>query len=581
MFYFGEHAAPVTKWRVEGFKGIESAETPLEGTNFLSGINSSGKSSLLQSLLLLAQSSSRDIILNGTILRLGNHSDVVNESSNHIVLEWELDQSQPDRIERPARMRETIVTRIHLRGPKLPAQPETPPLSVSEVEILANGAQIFHASTHRVELKTREANNPNGAWGQALLRVKSIEGKKAPGRTFVTFSGFYPHHAIHKFDASRLVEEVLKKLAASRESDSNVTAFEIYDAIHELRENARFRAPGENLDGISREVFEITNELLEKPLEELSETSREKVVNVVQKLSNIVAEDGYIVFPMMFSPEQAPLFGRRSMIRTAAIRQEYRHAWDTLQAAFTSLKRLADSIAYLGPLREEPKVLSSTGGRNPVVPVGIRGEYTADYLLRNMKTAVAFIDPDGTKQTSPLREAVGTWAAWLGVGDSVDVVDRGKLGRGLTVRVNGKERDLTTIGVGVSQLLPVITIALSVPPNSLVMLEQPELHLHPAVQSRLANFFFSARPDVSMIIETHSEYLITRARRIAIEPQESGREVSFLFAHPSEFGSRIAALQLGPLGDISEWPAGFFDTQDKEGRDLILALAKRRGGRFA
>lgn len=101
----------------------------------------------------------------------------------------------------------------------------------------------------------------------------------------------------------------------------------------------------------------------------------------------------------------------------------------------------------------------------------------------------------------------------LGVGTKVVIEDQRKLGRSLRLQVDGVSRDLTAIGVGARQLLPVVALVLGVPSRSVVLLEQPELHLHPAVQSRLADFLMFAREDIRILVETHSEYLVSRLRR--------------------------------------------------------------------
>lgn len=135
------------------------------------------------------------------------------------------------------------------------------------------------------------------------------------------------------------------------------------------------------------------------------------------------------------------------------------------------------------------------------------------------------------------------------------------------------------MGVGASQLLPVITVVLAAEKGSVVCIEQPELHLHPAVQSRLADFFLWARPDISLIIETHSEYMITRIRRRSAEDTIDGDQISLLFAEQAIGVTTLRSLKLTSLGDLSDWPMGFFDTQDEETRAIVAAIANSaRGG---
>ena len=102
--------------------------------------------------------------------------------------------------------------------------------------------------------------------------------------------------------------------------------------------------------------------------------------------------------------------------------------------------------------------------------------------------------------------------------------DRGKLGHELKVRVatEGVAQDLTHVGVGVSQVLPILVMSLLAEEDTTLIFEQPELHLHPKVQTLLGDFFLSmALLGKQCIVETHSEYLINRLRfRAASAPLE-------------------------------------------------------------
>jgi hypothetical protein len=91
---------------------------------------------------------------------------------------------------------------------------------------------------------------------------------------------------------------------------------------------------------------------------------------------------------------------------------------------------------------------------------------------------------------------------------------------GIDVVPPGLERPVTlsAVGVGVSQVLPVIVQCLVAGPGALVVLEQPELHLHPAAQQRLADFFLACTDwGQNLLVESHSEYLVLRLRRRVAE----------------------------------------------------------------
>ncbi len=107
--------------------------------------------------------------------------------------------------------------------------------------------------------------------------------------------------------------------------------------------------------------------------------------------------------------------------------------------------------------------------------------------------------------TRTLEAAVIDWLQYLGVANSVSSRDQGKLGHELKVALSDTDstHDLTHVGVGVSQVLPILVICLLADRDSTLVFEQPELHLHPKVQTLLGDFFLSmALINKQCIVET-------------------------------------------------------------------------------
>jgi len=133
------------------------------------------------------------------------------------------------------------------------------------------------------------------------------------------------------------------------------------------------------------------------------------------------------------------------------------------------------------------------------------------------------------------------------------------------------------VGIGISQLLPVLTYAYAYE-EKLIALEQPELHLHPAVQAELGDLFIETalgEQDNQFIIETHSEHLILRLlrrirettsdelddERLSLTPED----VAVLYAEPTRSGTEIHNLRITPNGKFANrWPDGFFTEREKE-----------------
>ncbi|MBK5938931.1 AAA family ATPase [Halochromatium roseum] len=133
------------------------------------------------------------------------------------------------------------------------------------------------------------------------------------------------------------------------------------------------------------------------------------------------------------------------------------------------------------------------------------------------------------------------------------------------------------IGVGFSQVFPVVVLAIK-QRTGVIAIEQPELHIHPAVQVELADLFarYALQHNKLMLIETHSEHLLLRLlRRIrtsqatvsdALPEQALTKEdVSVQYVQPSPEGTSFTRLRIDSDGDfVDEWPNGFFDERDEE-----------------
>lgn len=132
------------------------------------------------------------------------------------------------------------------------------------------------------------------------------------------------------------------------------------------------------------------------------------------------------------------------------------------------------------------------------------------------------------------------------------------------------------VGIGISQVLPVVVAALE-PSSSLVAIEQPELHIHPAVQVGLGDLFIrgSKEHGISFLIETHSEHLILRLLRRIRETAEGELppgvlplkpdDVGVVYVQPGEHGVELVPLPVDETGEFTtRWPKGFFDERAEE-----------------
>jgi predicted ATPase len=246
-------------------------------------------------------------------------------------------------------------------------------------------------------------------------------------------------------------------------------------------------------------------------------------------------------------------------------------------------------VKYLGPLRDEPKPVYSLAGTTDSKDIGFRGEHTAAVLEVHRKTPVEYIPSKEFESGSstpiptsnPLPIAVLDWLNYMGVASDVKTFDKGKLGHELKVATAGacSLHDLTNVGVGVSQVLPILVQSLLAEKGSTLIFEQPELHLHPRVQTRLADFFISMTMlKKQCIVETHSEYLINRLRyqSAVSEGDEISKNVIMYFVENQGGKSTYRPVKINKFGVIEDWPKGFFDESEENARAILKAAMDKR-----
>jgi predicted ATPase len=257
--------------------------------------------------------------------------------------------------------------------------------------------------------------------------------------------------------------------------------------------------------------------------------------------------------------------------------------------AFTSdlalaLEKQLRSLYYVGPLRDYPSRLYVWSGETPE-HVGVKGEKTIEAILAGQERTFT-VKPGERKRTLP--ELVAARLRAMGLIRDFQVVPLAKHRKEYEVLVKTGPHmpavKLTDVGFGVSQILPVIVECLYVPAHSVVIFEQPEIHLHPRVQAELADLFVDAirarengQPrHCQFIIESHSEHFLRRLQRRVAEEEISPDDTALYFVHTERDHARLEALDVDRFGNIRNWPQSFFGDEMED----LVARAKAQSSRM-
>ena len=202
--------------------------------------------------------------------------------------------------------------------------------------------------------------------------------------------------------------------------------------------------------------------------------------------------------------------------------------------------------------------------------LGARGEFVMNYLSEQ-RDALARNDPRSTLDDGGrLLAIINRWlavvspGAQLKIGDRIVQADMLVAGFSFDRRKDIATRSFrpTNVGFGLSYTLPVLT-ALLAKPGSLCVIENPEAHLHPRGQTRLAELFAQAAcAGVQVIAETHSDHFLDGVRIAVREGQLRPNQVALHYFERDGSHTRVTSPELQEDGRLSHWPEGFFDQHE-------------------
>jgi hypothetical protein len=249
---------------------------------------------------------------------------------------------------------------------------------------------------------------------------------------------------------------------------------------------------------------------------------------------------------------------------------------------------LMNNIAYLGPLRHFPERTYLWTGTAPK-EMGPRGENTIAMLIASERnrTERRRRGPSLARREPPLDllKQVSDWLNRMNLVNEFQIASIGTDKRfyeaKVSVGVEGIGNSLIDVGFGVSQVLPVVTLLLSAPEGSIVLIEQPEIHLHPSAQAHLADLFLEVAEQrgLQLIIESHSEHLLARLQRRIAETEyafANPDNIKMYFCRAEAHGSSIQPVEINEYGQIANWPENFFGDMAGDVDAMMDAAIERR-----
>lgn len=560
-----------TSYQLQNFRSFEdTGSIELAPITVLCGANSSGKSSILKSILLVKQSSierrSRlvrygalpPLLFNGEFTRLGSWTDVVNgkDREKPITFRWSVSGKRRE-IPRP----EGPVYRRRQQPPSstftfdLGVQFRSSESTSEELSARLHETVLVHDGT-TIEIRS----GPLGAKNHRC-RVSSLGGLTRGSHSFRTNMQYFGlrdvavviQHANMPFDLGDVIVETDGPFVTGLRPVFNESWNAFFEKAALVLQNSRVGIRGTKPRWL---------------------TDFESAVRLYKSKPNADVAD----------PEEEESIKIRGLRHFAfSVLMEMSDRFDECRLALSPYWK---NVRYLGPLRHQPQrfyQFDDTGGFD----LGVSGEFTVQVLSLEANNQLVgrgiTEEADGRiKLSEPERNTLlsktNYWLGKMGLPDVTPVSARQSL---YELNVGDLNVALPDVGFGVSQVLPIVVECLRADKGDLVILEQPEIHLHPKIQSVLADFFIARSSDgIRIIVESHSEYMIKRfCRRIAESTVPNiDALINIVFVSQAESGlAECRSVQVNEYGEIENWPLGFFDSQE----DLYWAQAslRRRGAK--
>jgi predicted ATPase len=329
-----------------------------------------------------------------------------------------------------------------------------------------------------------------------------------------------------------------------RDEDGRVQfGFSFSNLTDDLAFSFTFKDPSDKEQILSRQLLNITGNSknrdvkisYEYEFDELTE-SRELIKNINIGNDEILFDENKSIFPLVFTKDGSGL------------------------PSISSLQR--QKLAYVGAGRIGAlDLFPSSGEAISNNLVGVNGEFTVALLHKksnfDFNVEKSFMRAGFSAKTFQFYDIFTDWFNFIFEKD-FPVAENASLS---TMSMQFGSKDYPQhVGFGLSYFLPILVQGLCLKAGDIFVIENPEAHLEPAVQSRAMEFLFTlASAGVQLFIETHSDHIVNSARREFLKKQWHKKDLSFW--HFNSVKDRPSHIEIISVegSDLSKWPEGFFD----------------------
>lgn len=233
-----------------------------------------------------------------------------------------------------------------------------------------------------------------------------------------------------------------------------------------------------------------------------------------------------------------------------------------------TLVEFSNKLIYMESLRTDFLRSQDIAEYKKSTSVGSRGQRTLDTLIEINRCC------DEDCKVKHKKARIDYWLDEFDLGEKIEVkqLDNGKYSIMIRNKYLEIYNNILDVGIGTSQILPIIIESVNSKNESLVIIEEPETHIHPKAQAKLADLFVGCAnaDNKKFMIETHSIFLVTQLQILVASGAIAAEDVKVYYFDQDREGTKITNMVLTENGQFEdEWPSGFFDIHYELGKKLF------------